>query len=69
MINIYKWAIIDVTEDEWVMLYNDETKEVLVEPNKCSGSHTCADTLVVADTKEELDQYIQDNNLILPLYE
>lgn len=67
MINIYKWAVIDVTEDQWVMLYSEETKEILVTPNKCSGSHTCADTLVVADTKEELEQYITDNKLIYNL--
>jgi hypothetical protein len=64
MINVYKWAVIDVTEDQWVMLYNDETKEILVEPQKCSGSYTCANTLVVADTKEELEQYIIDNKLL-----
>ena len=64
MINIYKWAVIDVTEDQWVMLYDEETKEILDKPQQCSGSHTCASTLVVADTKEELDQYIVDNGLI-----
>lgn len=45
-------------------MYDDATKIILVEPSQCSGSHTCAITLVVADTKEELDQYIVDNALV-----
>ena len=68
MMNVYKWAVIDVTQDQWIVLYNDETKEILVEPQQCSGSYTCANTLVVADTKEELDQYIVDNELVYPNY-
>jgi Fe-S-cluster-containing hydrogenase component 2 len=64
MINVYKWAVIETTQDEWIMMYDDETKMILVEPQQCSGSHTCAITLVVADTKEELDQYIVDNGLV-----
>jgi Fe-S-cluster-containing hydrogenase component 2 len=64
MINVYKWAVIETTQDEWIMLYDDETKIILVKPQQCSGSHTCAITLVVADTKEELDQYIVDNALV-----
>jgi len=64
MINVYKWAVIETTQDEWIMMYDDATKIILVEPSQCSGSHTCAITLVVADTKEELDQYIVDNALV-----
>jgi hypothetical protein len=63
MINVYKRAVIDVSEDQWIMLYNEENKNILIEPQKCSGSHTCANNLVVADTKEELDQYILNNQL------
>lgn len=68
MINVYKWAVIETTQDEWVMMYDDATKIILIEPQQCSGSHTCAITLVVADTKEELDQYIVDNGLVYPDY-
>ena len=64
MINVYKWAVIETTQDEWIMMYDDATKIILVEPSQCSGSHTCAITLVVADTKEELEQYIVDNGLV-----
>jgi len=66
MINVYKWAVIETTQDQWIMMYDDETKNILLEPSQCSGSHTCAITLVVADTKEELDQYIVDNHLFFP---
>lgn len=69
MINVYKWAVIDVTEDQWVMLYNEETKEILVEPQQCSGSHTCANTLVIADTIEELEEYIAENGLVYNNFE
>jgi len=64
MINVYKWAVIETTQDQWIMMYDDETKIILVNPQQCSGSHTCAITLVVADSKEELDQYIVNNELV-----
>jgi hypothetical protein len=64
MLNVYKWAVIETKQEEWIMFYDEDTKIIAMEPQQCSGSHTCAITLVVADTKEELDQYIIDNNLI-----
>lgn len=64
MINTYKWTIVELTSDQWHMLYNDETNEILIEPRQSSGSYTCADTLLVADTREELDAFIKDNNLV-----
>jgi len=67
MLNVYKWAVIETTQEEWNMLYDDETKIILIQPQQSFGSHTCASTLVVADTKEELDQYIIDNNLVYSL--
>lgn len=69
MINVYKWAVIETTQDEWIMMYDDATKIILVEPSQCSGSHTCAITLVVADTEEELLTYIEENDLIVPIEE
>lgn len=63
MINVYKMAIIDVSEDQWIMLYNEENKNILLGPQKCSGSHTCANNLVVADSKQEVEQYILNNQL------
>ena len=69
MMNVYKWAVIETTQDQWIMMYDDETKKILMEPQQCSGSYTCAITLVVADTKEELDQYIVDHALVYPDYQ
>ena len=69
MITTYKWAVITVDESSWVLLYDEESKEILMEPQQCSGTYTCACTLVVADTKEELEQYIADNELIYQSYD
>ena len=69
MMNVDKWAVIETTQDQWIMMYDDETKKILMEPQQCSGSYTCAITLVVADTKEELDQYIVDHALVYPDYQ
>lgn len=64
MIKTYKWAVITVDENAWVFLYDEDTKKIQMEPQQCSGTYTCAYTLVVADSKEECDQYILDNNLV-----
>ena len=69
MMNVYKWAVIETTQDQWIMMYDYETKKILMEPQQCSCSYTCAITLVVADTKEELDQYIVDHALVYPDYQ
>ena len=64
MINVYTRAIVNVLESQWTLLYEESTKIILAEPMQAAGSYTVADVLAVADTKEELDQYIVDNNLI-----
>jgi hypothetical protein len=64
MINTYKYAVITVDESQWVMIYNDENKIITMTPQQCAGTYTCADTLVVADTLEECEQYIVDNRLV-----
>jgi hypothetical protein len=69
MINTYKWAVITVDENAWVFIYDDETKIILMEPQQCSGTYTCAQTLVVADTLEECKEYIKDNGITDNLYE
>jgi hypothetical protein len=63
MINVYTKAVIEVTQEQWVMLYEEESKKILLEPQQASGFYTAVDVLVVADTKEELDQYIAVNGL------
>lgn len=66
MINIYSKALIEVTRDQWTMLYEEESKNITMVPQQASGFYNAVDTLVVADTKQELEQYIVDNNLVNP---
>lgn len=54
------------TETEWWMIYDANTLQVIIPPQQCSGGTSSPFTMVIADNQEELDQYIQDNNLILP---
>jgi hypothetical protein len=46
------------------MIYDAISKQIVVEPMQCSGYTSSPLTIVVADTKEECDQYIADNELI-----
>ena len=57
---------IETTEQEWWMIYDVETLNVLVTPQQCSGFTSSPLTMVIADTEEELEQYIIDNDLIVP---
>ena len=69
MIKIYKQAVITVDENVWVFVYDNDTKKILMEPQQCSGTYTCAQTLVVADTLEECEEYIKGNVIANDLYE
>lgn len=66
MIIEYKHTIVDITDDKWLMFYDDETNKLLTNPFQSSGSYTCANTLVVADTKQECDDYISQHKLVNP---
>lgn len=57
---------LETNEQEWWMVYDVETLNVLVAPQQCSGFTNSPLTMVVSDTEEELEQYIIDNNLINP---
>jgi hypothetical protein len=67
MINVYTKAVIEVTQEQWVLLYEEESKKILLEPQQASGFYTAVDVLVVADTEEELNQYIVDNGLSISI--
>jgi len=56
---------VHTTELDWWMIYDADTKVILIEPLQCSGYTSCPKTMVISDTKEELDQYIIDNKLLL----
>tara|TARA_R110001599_G_scaffold1851_3_gene9245 strand:- start:1032 stop:1268 length:237 start_codon:yes stop_codon:yes gene_type:complete len=57
---------IETTQDQWWMLYNESTKIVFEGPLQCSGITTSPDIMVIADTEEEVLEFIEDNNLIIP---
>ena len=50
-------------DDQWWIIYDSLTKKILVEPQQCSGYTSSPFTMVTGDTKEELEQYILDNEL------
>jgi len=46
------------------MIYNADTKVIVIEPLQCSGYTSSPFTMVISDAKEELDQYIIENKLL-----
>ena len=60
---------IETTQEQWWMLYNDETKIVIEGPFQCSGYTSSPHIMVIADTEEELLTYIEENDLIIPIEE
>ena len=57
---------IETTQEQWWILYNDETKIVIVNPLQCSGYTSSPNVMVIADTEEEILAYIEENDLIIP---
>lgn len=60
---------IETTQEQWWMLYNDETKIVIEGAFQCSGYTSSSNVMVIADTEEELLTYIEENKLIVPIEE
>jgi hypothetical protein len=58
---------VETTEKDWWMIYDADTKVIAIEPLQCSGYTSGPLTMVISDTKEELDQYIIDNKLLFNL--
>jgi len=57
---------VHTTDQEWWMIYDANTLQIIIPPQQCSGGTSSPYTMATSDTKEELEQYIQENNLILP---
>ncbi len=57
---------IKTTENDWFIGYNNETRRVMIGPIQCSGNSNSCHVMVIADTKEELLSYIEENDLIVP---
>jgi hypothetical protein len=51
-------------EDQWWMIYEAETKKIMIEPQQCSGYTSSPLTMVISDSKEELEQYIMSADFI-----
>ena len=50
-------------EEQWWMIFESETKKIIIYPNKCSGYTSSPFMMIVADSKEELEKYILENEL------
>ena len=48
---------------QWWFIYNDSTKIVLQQPLQCSGKTSSPHVMVIADTEQECNDYIVQNNL------
>jgi hypothetical protein len=57
---------ISTNETEWWIIYDAATNKVIIPPLQCAGGTSSPYTMVIADTEEELTQFILDNGLILP---
>jgi hypothetical protein len=68
MIKTYNQAVITIDENVWVFVYDKDSKKMLMYPQQCSGTYTCAQHVVVADTLEECEEYIKDNNITNDLF-
>jgi hypothetical protein len=57
----------DVYSDDsaWWMIYNADDSTIILEPRQSSGYKNTPFTIVISDTQEELNNYIQTNSLIL----
>ena len=58
---------ISTNETEWWMIYDAASLKVIISPQQCYGGTSSPYTMVIADTREELEQYIIDNKLLFNL--
>ena len=69
MINIYTQPKnLLTTENDWWFIFSED-KHIVVEPLQCSGGTSSPHTMVVADTFEECEEYIEEHNLVYNKYE
>lgn len=57
---------VTTNETEWWMIYDANTLKIIIPPQQCSGGTSSPYTMIISDTLEELEQYIEENDLILP---
>ena len=64
MIHIYQQPIdVQTTQENWWFIF-DDNKNIIIAPFQCSGYTSSPFTMIIADSKKELEHYIDDNNLI-----
>lgn len=59
---------VQTTGETWWFVFDDD-KNIIISPFQCSGYTSSPHTIVVADSKEECDQYIADNELVYQSYD
>lgn len=52
---------VQTTSSQWWFIYSGTT--LIQQPLQCSGKTSSPHTIVIADTKQECDDYIAQNNL------
>jgi hypothetical protein len=57
---------IETDENQWWFIYNESTKIVIIAPEVGYVSASSPHIMVISDSEEELVEYIEDNNLIIP---
>ena len=56
---------IETTQDQWWMVYNESAQTVSAGPLQCSGITTSPDVMIIADTEEEVLEFIEQEGLAL----
>ena len=56
---------IKTTENDWFIGYNNETRRVMIGPIQCSGNSNSCHVMAIADTEEELLEFIEQEGLTL----
>jgi len=57
---------IETDENQWWFIYNESTKIVIIAPEVGYVSASSPHIMVISDSEEELVEYIEDSNLIIP---
>jgi hypothetical protein len=50
-------------ESVWWFIFDNSNKTIIIDPMQCCGITSSPFTMVIADTKEEADQFISDNGI------
>jgi len=61
----YGQTQLNIDSNKWWFLYNFDTSTILIQPKQKALSILVNFTVVLSDTLEELNSYIETNNLVL----